>query len=179
MKPDYRKNAFTIVPPIHELNTGSLYAITLNPKWDKKPTVRNIMMFQRETYDNIKQLLYCDIKLYPELSDVMRPHLHGTLRIKNIDKFILNDYHYLITYGQMCIKVIRNDPKQDGEDTLPAWIEYCTKGQNIMKNYSTLYGYPLDNQKLFELNNNPTRNLNDYDIIIQNINKETEGEDNL
>lgn len=171
MKPDYRKNAFTIVPPIHELNTGSMYAITLNPKWDKKPTVGNIMKFQQETYNNIKQLKNCDLKLYPELSDTMRPHLHGTLRILNLNKFIMFDYHYLITYGQMCIKLIRSTEK-DGEDTLPVWWEYCTKGKQIMNNYLTLYGYPLDNQTSHELNIQPSRNLTDYNIFEQTIDKE-------
>lgn len=145
----FRKHKFLEVIPIHLYEAETEYKITLNPKFEGAMNKRNFMIWCREQYVNLRQLENCHIKVYPELSDTLRPHLHGTIEIgKDLNEFIFTDYQYILNYGQIEISLYDGLKPEEIEVSFNAWIVYCTKGKHLTEKYCN-YGYPIDNKRQF------------------------------
>lgn len=119
---------------IELLRSGIKYSITINPPFSSRLDKIAIRKWYLEQMANLSQMTSCCLILFPELSKVLRPHLHGIIIIKDVSDFICNDYHYLLNYGNICIDNVSN---------LLKWMEYCIKGVCYMQPIIKGLPYPF------------------------------------
>lgn len=137
--------------PSPEDMPDELMAFTFNPNftpWDDK--IMDMATYSNELVEVFRQLKYCKIKLYHEISCSGKWHLHGYIQIDNKMKFVLFDYKILQENGVFEIDYI-NDSQ--------IWKEYVYKQKELMlellKDYKIPYALNTIDDKLYMVKVDP------------------------
>lgn len=116
---------------------GGRYAITINPE-DNRNTIKDTINDYQSVKDHIKSthqdniqnifknLKYCEVLLYPELSPTGRLHYHGVLTVIDTIQFLWHDVQIIREHAQCEIDTIKE---------MKVWEEYISKQYHLMKEY--------------------------------------------
>lgn len=122
-------------PSPEDMKVNEGYAFTYNPEVQPlTPKFTLDLITWHNGMDNMyKSLKYCDITLYPELSQGSRWHYHGYIRLTDVMKFFIYDLPILRENGSYEIDILTDHE---------IWRKYVSKQENIMKDVCTEYGIP-------------------------------------
>lgn len=130
------KNAKNQFLEYERLQVDEMYAFTLNPV--DQPVHSHpigVKIWYENLCDFIKELKYCKVRLYIEVSKTGRFHGHGFLWVTDKLRFTIYDVPKIISKGSSKIDTMATP------DDYVYWLIYCNKQQNEMNDYLTAHIY--------------------------------------
>lgn len=130
----YNNRPYKVMSP--EDMSDDLMAFTFNPNFTPyDDVVLDLKTYSNELVEAFKQLKYCKIKLYHEISCNGKWHLHGLIKIIDKMKFTIFDLQILKTHGVFEIDTIGK---------MEDWFSeaYVFKQKKLMVPLLTEYGIP-------------------------------------
>lgn len=121
----------------HKLRRNGIYSITLNKQEQNWYILLRREEYEiREYYKMVQILKHCStFVLFPEVSKVGRWHYHGRIEI--------TDTYYFHVYAMPLIKKFSHIDLDTIEDDI-AWLNYCTKDEEIMRPVIEKLGLPYE-----------------------------------
>lgn len=126
---------------IEDIETGQLYAFTLNPN-DSIGKNELLTAYCTKHQKALRDILdEVRLSIYPEISPTGRVHFHGTIQINNLYSWARSVGGLLHLYT-FCMKPISDDESVKEKGAYKSWFEYCIKQQSFIKKHAGQY-YPM------------------------------------
>lgn len=139
--------------PKPEYLRNETYSFSANPLSQPIPGQCNAFLeWYGEQRQFFKDLRFCKVSLYCEVSSQGKLHFHGFIRVKHHIKFYIHDVPRINERYSTEMDTIGNS--LDGLfDAYAEWIAYCNKVQPLMQEYMTeeIYG-PFNKENLLYKN---------------------------